>query len=85
MDIEAMKMQAQAGFEEPVPKSNDKEDEGDDAASLSEGPDEWATIEEPLTPETLLETCTAQLNALNTSARRANGMHSPPRTAEEYG
>ncbi|KAF1941266.1 hypothetical protein EJ02DRAFT_455334 [Clathrospora elynae] len=32
----------------------------------SEAPGDWATVEEPLTPESILETCTAQLDALTT-------------------
>ncbi|CBX94484.1 hypothetical protein IAQ61_009674 [Plenodomus lingam] len=43
-----------------------KEDDMDDASSASEGPGDWATVEEPLTPESILETCTAHLNALTT-------------------
>ncbi len=35
-------------------------------SNTSDAPGEWATIEEPLTPESILETCTAQLNALTT-------------------
>ncbi|KAF2641705.1 hypothetical protein P280DRAFT_448872 [Massarina eburnea CBS 473.64] len=35
-------------------------------STTSSAPGEWATIEEPLTPETILETCTAQLGALTT-------------------
>ena len=35
-------------------------------SSDSEAPGDWATVEEPLTPESILETCTAQLNALTT-------------------
>jgi hypothetical protein len=37
-----------------------------DPPSTSSAPQEWAFIEEPLTPESILETCTAQLNALST-------------------
>ncbi|XP_014559212.1 hypothetical protein COCVIDRAFT_92266 [Bipolaris victoriae FI3] len=35
-------------------------------SSDTEAPGDWATVEEPLTPESILETCTAQLNALTT-------------------
>lgn len=35
-------------------------------SSQSEGPGDWAIVEEPLTPESILETCTAQLGALTT-------------------
>ncbi|KAF1973048.1 hypothetical protein BU23DRAFT_554587 [Bimuria novae-zelandiae CBS 107.79] len=37
-----------------------------EASSASSTAGEWATIEEPLTPEVILETCTAQLSALTT-------------------
>lgn len=36
----------------------------DNASETSDAPGEWATVEEALTPEVILETCTAQLNAL---------------------
>lgn len=38
----------------------------DISSSSSEAPGDWATVEEPLTPEAILETCTAQLGALTT-------------------
>lgn len=43
-----------------------EDDTAENASSSSEGPGDWATVEEPLTPETILETCTAQLGALTT-------------------
>ncbi|KAF2823345.1 hypothetical protein CC86DRAFT_66210 [Ophiobolus disseminans] len=42
------------------------EEEAESASSASEGPGDWATVEEPITAETILETCTAQLGALTT-------------------
>jgi hypothetical protein len=36
------------------------------SSTSSEAPGEWATVIEPLTPESILETCTAQLGALTT-------------------
>ncbi|ORY19805.1 hypothetical protein BCR34DRAFT_471170 [Clohesyomyces aquaticus] len=36
------------------------------SSTSSEAPGEWATVIEPITPETILETCTAQLGALAT-------------------
>ncbi|KAF2000283.1 hypothetical protein P154DRAFT_492381 [Amniculicola lignicola CBS 123094] len=36
------------------------------SSTPSEGPGEWATVVEAITPETLLDTCTAQLGALTT-------------------
>ncbi|KAL5117747.1 hypothetical protein ACEQ8H_004357 [Pleosporales sp. CAS-2024a] len=41
-------------------------DQAEEASSSSEALGDWATVEEPLTPETILETCTAQLGALTT-------------------
>ena len=41
-------------------EENDVETE----SSASEGPGDWATIEAPLTPESILETCTVQLDTL---------------------
>jgi hypothetical protein len=43
-----------------------QEEEAETASNSSEAPGDWATIEEPLTPESILETCTAQLGALTT-------------------
>lgn len=37
-----------------------------EASPASESAGEWATVEEALTPEVILETCTAQLGALTT-------------------
>jgi hypothetical protein len=44
----------------------EEEEETEAASSSSEAPGDWATVEEPLTPEAILETCTAQLGALTT-------------------
>ncbi|RMZ72274.1 tetratricopeptide-like helical [Pyrenophora seminiperda CCB06] len=35
-------------------------------SETSEAPGDWATVEEPLTPESILDTCTVQLTALTT-------------------
>ncbi|CAO2657296.1 Nn.00g034220.m01.CDS01 [Neocucurbitaria sp. VM-36] len=43
-----------------------QEEDMDAASSSSDAPGDWATVEEPVTPETILETCTAQLGALTT-------------------
>ncbi|KAH7405850.1 hypothetical protein DE146DRAFT_744135 [Phaeosphaeria sp. MPI-PUGE-AT-0046c] len=43
-----------------------EQDTTETASSSSEAPGDWATVEEALTPETILETCTAQLGALTT-------------------
>lgn len=44
--------------------TNAEEDSMDTTPSVSEGAGDWAIIEEVLTPEVILETCTAQLGAL---------------------
>ncbi|KAF2274996.1 uncharacterized protein EI97DRAFT_84300 [Westerdykella ornata] len=36
------------------------------SSSVSEAPEEWATVVEPVTPDTILDTCTAQLGAYTT-------------------
>ncbi|KAJ4374205.1 hypothetical protein N0V83_002946 [Neocucurbitaria cava] len=38
----------------------------DTTSTSSEAPGDWATVEEPVTPETILDTCTVQLAALTT-------------------
>ena len=43
-----------------------QDDSMDIASSASEVPGDWATVEEPLTPESILETCIAQLGAVTT-------------------
>jgi exonuclease VII small subunit len=43
-----------------------QEEEEEASSNSSEAPGDWATVEEPLTPESILETCTAQLGALTT-------------------
>ncbi|KNG46237.1 hypothetical protein DDE82_008113 [Stemphylium lycopersici] len=48
--------------QQPEAQEKDEKTESSDA----EAPGDWATVEEPLTPEAILETCTAQLNALTT-------------------
>jgi hypothetical protein len=44
----------------------DVEKNADTASEASSGAGEWATVEEALSPEVILETCTAQLGALST-------------------
>ncbi|KAJ4334220.1 hypothetical protein N0V95_009223, partial [Ascochyta clinopodiicola] len=69
MQAEIAKAQASGEYQEawegdrPQP---DKQDDAESASAASEGPGEWATVEEPVTPLTILETCTAQLGALIT-------------------
>jgi hypothetical protein len=56
-----------AAWEGGVSLDNSQAEEGEEAASPStEAPGDWATVEEPLTPESILETCTAKLSALTT-------------------
>lgn len=43
---------------------NAQEQDMETSSASSDGPGDWATVEEPVTPETILETCTAQLGAL---------------------
>ena len=72
MQAEIAKAQASGEYQEawkgsrsqPVETKEDDDDVGADSAS--EGPGDWATVEEPVTPTTILETCTAQLGALIT-------------------
>jgi hypothetical protein len=57
----------QEAWEGGVSLNNDKaEEEAETASNSSEAPGDWATVEEPLTPEAILETCIAQLGALTT-------------------
>ncbi|KAF3045532.1 hypothetical protein E8E12_009319 [Didymella heteroderae] len=71
MEAEIAKAQASGEYQEawegdrPQPTETKEQDDAD-ADSASDGPGEYATIEEPVTPITLLETCTAQLGALIT-------------------
>lgn len=72
MQAEIAKAQAsgeyQQAWEGDQLQATDTETQGDaESASVSsEGPGDWATVEEPVTPATILETCTAQLGALVT-------------------
>lgn len=71
MQAEIAKAQASGEYREawqgdrPQPAETDEQD-AETASASSEGPGEWATVEEPVTPLTILETCTAQLGALIT-------------------
>lgn len=69
MQSEIAKAQASGEYQEAWegdhPQPTEAADKGDaDTDSASDGPGEWATVEEPVTPMTILETCTAQLGAL---------------------
>jgi tetratricopeptide (TPR) repeat protein len=72
MQAEIAKVQASGEYQEAwerggVPLNDAQAEEDTETASASsEIPGDWATVEEPITPETILETCTAQLNALTT-------------------
>ena len=74
MQAEIAKAQASGEYQEAwegerqqQPANSQQEQEDMDTASASsEAPGDWATVEEPVTPETILETCIAQLGALTT-------------------
>lgn len=53
-------------FQQEVPGDGKVGDDMDMSSTASSAGGEWATVEEPLTPGTILETCTAQLGALTT-------------------
>lgn len=67
MQAEIAKAQASGEYQEAWEgdraQAEPEDVEGD---SASERPGDWATVEEPVTPTTILETCTAQLGALIT-------------------
>ncbi|RYN53012.1 hypothetical protein AA0118_g9896 [Alternaria tenuissima] len=71
MQAEIAKIQASGEYQEAwegerqQPAETQEEDTETDSGG-SEAPGDWATVEEPLTPESILETCTAQLSALTT-------------------
>ena len=56
--------EAWEGEREQPAEIQDEDMETDSGAS--EAPGDWATVEEPLTPESILDTCTVQLTALTT-------------------
>jgi hypothetical protein len=73
MQSEIAKAQASGEYQEAwagggiaLGNAQAEEEETETASSSSEAPGDWATVEEPLTPEVILETCTAQLGALTT-------------------
>ncbi|KAF2632523.1 hypothetical protein BU25DRAFT_76519 [Macroventuria anomochaeta] len=72
MQADIAKAQASGEYQEawegdrPQPAETKEQDDTDAASLSSEGPGDWATVEEPVTPLTILETCTAQLGALIT-------------------
>jgi hypothetical protein len=72
MQAEIAKAQASGEYQEawegnrPQPVEAEDQNDADAASAASEGPGDWATVEEPVTPLTILETCTAQLGALIT-------------------
>lgn len=69
MQAEIVKAQSSGEYQEawkgerqPVPEPRDESMDTD--STSSEPPGDWAVVEEPLTPEAILETCIAQLSAL---------------------
>jgi hypothetical protein len=71
MQAEIAKIEASGEYKEAwegerqQPAEAQEEDMETDSGT-SEAPGDWATVEEPLTPEGILETCTAQLSTLTT-------------------
>jgi hypothetical protein len=70
MQAEIAKAQASGEYQEAWsgdrPQPAESEQDMEAASASSEAGGDWATVEEPLTPENILETCTAQLGALTT-------------------
>ncbi|KAF1913643.1 hypothetical protein BDU57DRAFT_541044 [Ampelomyces quisqualis] len=73
MQSEIAKAQASGEYQKawegggvPLENVQVEEEETKTASSSPEAPGDWATVEEPLTPETILDTCIAQLGALTT-------------------
>lgn len=72
MQAEIAKAQASGEYQDawkndrPQPAETEEQDDAESASASSEGHGDWATVEEPVTPVTILETCTAQLGALIT-------------------
>ena len=70
MQAEIAKAQASGEYQEAWsgdrPQPTESEQNMEAASASSETGGDWATVEEPITPETILETCTAQLGALTT-------------------
>ncbi|KAF2192768.1 hypothetical protein K469DRAFT_554562 [Zopfia rhizophila CBS 207.26] len=66
MQIELEKAKADGDYQEPLTAGGASQDTMETSPTSSEPPGEWATVVEPVTPETILETCTAQLGALTT-------------------
>ena len=70
MQTEIAKAQASGEYREAWEGERQQQPEAQEdektESSDAEAPGDWATVEEPLTPEAILETCTAQLNALTT-------------------
>lgn len=55
----------QDAWEGARPQTSEAQDnEMDTTSTTSDGPGDWAVVEEPLTPESILETCIAQLSAI---------------------
>jgi hypothetical protein len=73
MQAEIAKAQASGEYQEAwegngvsLNDARAEEEEAEMASASSEAAGDWATVEEPLTLEAVLETCTAQLGALTT-------------------
>jgi len=71
MQAEIAKAQASGEYQEAwegggVPLNSAQAEDEETGSNISDAPGDWATVEEPITPEAILETCTAQLSALTT-------------------
>lgn len=74
---------------EPIESTNvntaNEQDSMETSSTSSDGPGEWATVVEPVTPEAMLETCTAQLGALSILLGLYNPSDSPSIEAKAQG
>lgn len=69
MRIDIAKAQAEQEQQDPAQLQQgtaeaSRQDDMETSSTTSSTPGDWAVVEEPLTPETILETCTAQLDVL---------------------
>ncbi|OCL05577.1 hypothetical protein AOQ84DRAFT_441400, partial [Glonium stellatum] len=62
----AQETQAKPGTNDAAPPASPASPEAMETSSTASSPEEWATVIEPITPSTLLDTVTAQLNSLAT-------------------
>lgn len=66
-ELQAALANANAEEEQAIPQEQSRPTEGMEISSeISDAPSEWYTVVESVTPQALLDTCTAQLQAINT-------------------